>query len=377
MSVLLSNNAQGSLSAAITNVQLSILLGAGEGGLFPVVVAPDYFMATLINAANQLEIVKVTARSADTLTVVRGQEGTTARAYGIGDKLECRMTAGGFANKADKDTAQTFASHVTVGGNLAVNGSTTFGDTAGDSVVFVAGLMTIPAGGIVASGGTVNFATGLQVLGVAVVSTTASQTLTNKTLTTPTIAAFLNGGTMTMPSGSDTIVARSTVDTLSNKTFVSPALGTPISGNLANCLNLPVGALTGAVAIANGGTGATTQAGALTNLGISRGSSAITTGYLLSGVGYATLSGTSMTDRFSNGYSIGRTGVGVFDITLDVPPGSTVTYGVLAMAGHGSLAVVAEETSRLGDTVTITCRQCTNNNAIDPTSLNIFIFTNS
>jgi len=32
-----------------------------------------------------------------------------------------------------------------------------------------------------------------------------------------------------------------TIQTLLNKTFVAPALGTPISGDLANCLNLPIG----------------------------------------------------------------------------------------------------------------------------------------
>ena len=63
--------------------------------------------------------------------------------------------------------------------------------------------------------------------------------------------------------------------TLTNKTLVAPALGTPSSGNLANCtfptLNQnttgTAANVSGTVAIANGGTGATTSTAAITNLG--------------------------------------------------------------------------------------------------------------
>jgi hypothetical protein len=52
-----------------------------------------------------------------------------------------------------------------------------------------------------------------------VVGTTDTQTLTNKTLTTPTISSILNSGTVTLPTGSDTLVGRATTDTLTNKTI--------------------------------------------------------------------------------------------------------------------------------------------------------------
>jgi hypothetical protein len=51
-------------------------------------------LATLIDSSNNLEIVKCTTRSTDVLTVVRGQESTTARAYATGDRIELRITAG-------------------------------------------------------------------------------------------------------------------------------------------------------------------------------------------------------------------------------------------------------------------------------------------
>ncbi len=61
-----------------------------------------------------------------------------------------------------------------------------------------------------------------------VVDKTTAQTLTNKTLTTPTIASITNGGTVTIPSGADTLVARTSTDTLTNKTLSSPTLTSPV-----------------------------------------------------------------------------------------------------------------------------------------------------
>jgi len=55
-----------------------------------------------------------------------------------------------------------------------------------------------------------------------------TQTLINKTLTTPTIASITNGGTVTIPSGADTLVARTSTDILTNKTLSSPTLTSPV-----------------------------------------------------------------------------------------------------------------------------------------------------
>ena len=55
---------------------------------------------------------------------------------------------------------------------------------------------------------------------------------------------------------------RSSVATLSNKTLVAPVLGTPASGTLTNCTNLPiVNGTTGTLSVARGGTGVTTSTG--------------------------------------------------------------------------------------------------------------------
>lgn len=59
----------------------------------------------------------------------------------------------------------------------------------------------------------------LAVGGVAVVTTTSTQTLTNKTLTAPIISTISNTGTLTLPTSTDTLVGRATTDTLTNKSI--------------------------------------------------------------------------------------------------------------------------------------------------------------
>lgn len=93
MGLKVTNNAFGTLNAGINSSATTIVLTAGQGARFPTLSAGDYFYATLIDTSNNLEIVKVTARSTDTMTVVRGQDNTTARAYSTNDRFELRPTA--------------------------------------------------------------------------------------------------------------------------------------------------------------------------------------------------------------------------------------------------------------------------------------------
>ena len=51
----------------------------------------------------------------------------------------------------------------------------------------------------------------------SLVTLNGTQTLTNKTLTTPIISSISNTGTVTLPTATDTLVARATTDTLTNK----------------------------------------------------------------------------------------------------------------------------------------------------------------
>ena len=107
MAQLFTDNAQSLLAADITSGALSLTVTAGHGDKFPAPTGDDYFMLTLASVSNGAEvaweIVKVTARSVDTLTIVRAQEGTSAVGWTAGDSLGLRVTAQ-FAN----DTATKF-----------------------------------------------------------------------------------------------------------------------------------------------------------------------------------------------------------------------------------------------------------------------------
>jgi len=93
MAVKFSNNASATLAASINTTVTTIVVSTGQGSLFPSLGASDFFYATLVDASNNIEIVKVTARVSDTLTVVRGQDGTAGRSYTAGDRIELRPVA--------------------------------------------------------------------------------------------------------------------------------------------------------------------------------------------------------------------------------------------------------------------------------------------
>lgn len=117
MGIKVANNAFGVLNAGITDSDTTIVLKSGEGARFPTLTAGDYFYATLIDTSNNLEIVKVTARSTDTMTVVRAQDSTTARAYSTNDRFELRPTAALFSEFADRaTTGKAIAMAIVFGG---------------------------------------------------------------------------------------------------------------------------------------------------------------------------------------------------------------------------------------------------------------------
>lgn len=95
---LFGNNASSLLAASISDTDLTIQVANGFGQLFPNPGADEYFLVTIENDNGDIEIVKVTARAADLLTVPpggRGQEGTSAQAWTNGQaRVELRLTRG-------------------------------------------------------------------------------------------------------------------------------------------------------------------------------------------------------------------------------------------------------------------------------------------
>ena len=89
MAVKYSNNAYSTLSAAINTTATSISVASASS--FPTLSGSDYMYLTIVSE-HALEVVKVTNVSGTTLTVVRGQDGTSGTAAASGDRIELRIT---------------------------------------------------------------------------------------------------------------------------------------------------------------------------------------------------------------------------------------------------------------------------------------------
>ena len=113
-------------------------------------------------------------------------------------------------------------------------------------------------GGPITSTGTIS-------IDSTVVTLTGTQTLTNKTLTAPVIATIVNTGTLTLPTATDTLVARDTTDTLTNKT-ISGSSNT--LSNIANSSLTNSSLTVGTTAISLGATSLTL--GGLTSVAVTQ-----------------------------------------------------------------------------------------------------------
>ncbi len=91
MPVILKNNTSSTLATAITASDTAIVVA--DGSQFPALSAGGYFYATLVSTAGTLEIVKVTARVSNSLTVVRAQDGSSAAGFQVGSLVDMRVNA--------------------------------------------------------------------------------------------------------------------------------------------------------------------------------------------------------------------------------------------------------------------------------------------
>lgn len=89
MSIKFSNFGKAAIASAPSGTAgLAFSVEAGKGSLFPALGAGDYFYGIFKDAAGNREIVKVEARSTDSMTIAaggRGLDGTTARTWAAGD----------------------------------------------------------------------------------------------------------------------------------------------------------------------------------------------------------------------------------------------------------------------------------------------------
>ena len=91
MPVQLLNNASSTLASAISDTDVELSLASGGGANFPSITSPDFFYITVVGTAGNLEIMKVTTRAGDVLSITRAQDSTSASAFSAGSLVEMRI----------------------------------------------------------------------------------------------------------------------------------------------------------------------------------------------------------------------------------------------------------------------------------------------
>ena len=99
MGIKLTNNASTTVPLSVSSIDTSLTVLSGTGVLFPILGAGDYFYATIQDVNNHFEIVKVTARTDDIMTIVRAQENTLAIPFAANSRFELRVTVENILSK--------------------------------------------------------------------------------------------------------------------------------------------------------------------------------------------------------------------------------------------------------------------------------------
>lgn len=123
MPLKLSNNAVSRLAASLTTSATTLSVMPGDGAKFPALTAGDWFPLTIVKSDGALEIVKCTARSTDTFTVTRAQEGTAALAFSAGDRVELRLTAAA-VNEVNQTAINALAGNIQTATNAETQAGT-------------------------------------------------------------------------------------------------------------------------------------------------------------------------------------------------------------------------------------------------------------
>lgn len=221
-------------NSALTNSSVTVTAGSGMSGGGAAALGASVTLtnadkgsdqAIFKNIANSSGVTQFSA-AANSDTIRFEGSGSTSVAFDAGTKKITISSTGGSGSGDVTGPASSTS------GNIA-----TFSGTTGK--IIQDGGKALPTGSIV--------------------GTSDSQTLTNKTLTAPVISSISNGGTVTIPSGTDTLVSRTASETLSNKTLTSPIIGdlsnaTHNHTNAAGGGTLTDAALSSAVGVAKGGT---------------------------------------------------------------------------------------------------------------------------
>lgn len=127
------NSATTLLANSINESAEQIALSAGAGSLFPTLAEGDWFPLVVVDSSS-VEFIRATARTGDLVSVTRAQEGTTAKSFSAGARVELRLTAAALTAIQDQlgtaltDALAAFAA--TLGEAAAADIGTEDGDVA-------------------------------------------------------------------------------------------------------------------------------------------------------------------------------------------------------------------------------------------------------
>lgn len=93
MTMQFKNQATSLLASSITATDTTIELSSGDESKFPALTAGTWHPVTVYDGSGNIEIMRATSRSGTTVTVARGQEGTTAKIFAAGARIDLRITA--------------------------------------------------------------------------------------------------------------------------------------------------------------------------------------------------------------------------------------------------------------------------------------------
>ena len=125
MTIKFTNNAETLLSTSSLGTG-DTSVAVDDGSVFPALSSGEFFYATLIraDALTTREIVKVTARSGNTLTIVRAQDNTSALTFSADDLIELRIVAATLESLKAADELTTGDAAVTLAtsvGNITID----------------------------------------------------------------------------------------------------------------------------------------------------------------------------------------------------------------------------------------------------------------
>ena len=163
------NFARSTLAAGLSSGDTTLIVTTTHGARFPSLSGGQYFYLVLENASLVREVVKVTARATDSMTIVRAQDSTTAVAWNVGDIVSLRIVAAAMTDAFSSvmntaDNLAGLANVSTARTNLGLGSAATrtaLGSTGSlysrDSIIAAVGQTAgVPTGGVIENGANAN-----------------------------------------------------------------------------------------------------------------------------------------------------------------------------------------------------------------------------